>query len=121
MDDDRAIGEAAEEADAMIDDAKCHAVRAQVAEHLVEVADFILSESAARFVQQQQLRLAHQRHRHPKHLFAAIRQGARALIAKRLQSAQPQDVIDALRELRVGASPRKERCNSTPSRDSLKA
>ena len=72
MDDDRAIRESPEEADAMIDHAERHAVRAQIAQHLVEIADFILSESAARLVQQQHLRLAHQCHRHAEHFFATV-------------------------------------------------
>ena len=69
---DRLIGKLGEKRHLVVDDAQGRSMRPQIAEHALQIMDFVIAEPGCRFIEQQQLRLAHHRHRDAKHLFLAI-------------------------------------------------
>src|SRR6185437_439398 len=120
VDDDRAIGELAEKSHAMIDDAQRGALLPQVAKHRVEISDLVVAKAAGGLVEQQNLRLAHQRHRDAEHLFAAVGEACRRLITEGLEPTKTQDFPDAMLEIRADApAQRKKRCDAAPPRVAL--
>src|SRR6476646_5924302 len=69
---DRTVGQPAEKADYVIDDAQRHPMRAKVAQHDFKADDLLLAEPGGRFVKQEKLWIAHHRHGDPKHLLGSI-------------------------------------------------
>src|SRR5689334_22538861 len=72
---DRAVGDAGEEVDLVIDYAERRMRGPEVAQHFLEAADLVLAQPRGWLVEEEELRLAHHRHGDSEHLLLPVGQG----------------------------------------------
>ena len=100
------MGEAAKEADLVIDEAEGGAGLMDVVEHGLEIADLVAPEAGGRLVEKQELRLAHEGHGDAEHLLLAVGEIARELVGRPSEIAEGehlahprgQTLLDATRD-----------------------
>src|SRR5215470_4043179 len=92
---DDPVGEAAEEADLVVDETEGGAGRVHLGEHALEVADLVAAEAGGWLVEEEQLRLAHEGHGDAEHLLLAIGEIARGLIGGATEITESEDFVHA--------------------------
>src|ERR1700730_441596 len=98
------MSEAAEKADLVVHEAERGAGAVHLVEHGLEVPDLVAAEARGRLVEEEELGLAHERHRDTEHLLFPVGKIARELVCRTAEVAEGEGLADATGETLLDAA-----------------